>query len=214
MSLQSIEKAKKRIEEIKKNRVKEEADIADQIRKLEEDLKNAEAAAADAVNRMDVTAYKKANAQKEDARIQKEMYEARRDTLKASALISDIEYNNLVSAIMDEVKALGDAQAVKMARIAEDFAKAAAGLRSAQQDANACLRILQHDIYRDADRPILNKSTGAVDIRSEKKIDIWDIITWIESPILNDAYTTTTGKKADKSNRPGGITLDGVMITG
>ena len=115
---------------------------------------------------------------------------------------------------MDEVKALEDAQAVKMARIAEDFAKAAAGLRSAQKEANACLRILQHDIYRDADRTILNKSTGAVDIRSEKKIDIWDIITWLEGPILDDAYTTTTGKKAAQSNRPEGITLDGVMITG
>jgi len=214
MSLQSIEKAKKRIEEIKKNRVKEEADIADQIRNLEEDLKRAETAAADAVNRMDVTAYKKANAQKEDARIQKEMYEARRDTLKASALISDIEYNNLVSAIMDEVKALEDAQAVKMVRLAEDCAKAAAGLRSAQKDANACLRILQHDIYRDADRPILNKETRAMDARTEKKIDIWDIITWLEGPILDDAYTTTTGKKAAQSNRPEGITLDGVMITG
>lgn len=214
MKLKSVENANRRIEEIKKNRAKEEAEIAGKIQQAKEDMEKATGAIAAAVNSTDLTAYKRATAERDEARIKKEMYEARLDILKASALISEHEYNSLVSAIIDEVKGMEKTRAAEMAAISEQCAKAAAGLRSAQIDANKCLATLQHDVYRDADRTVINPSTRVYDAKSKKEIDVWDTITWLEDPIQDDSYTATTGKKVTVSSRPAGILIDGEMITG
>ena len=213
MKLKSVENANRRIEEIKKNRAKEEAEIAGKIQQAKEDMEKATGAIAAAVNSTDLTAYKRATAERDEARIKKEMYEARLDILKASALISETEYNNLVNAIIDEVKGMEKTKAAEMVAISEQCAKAAAGLRSAQKDANKCLATLQHDIYRDADREVVNPSTGVYSARSKKEIEIWDTITWLEDPIQDTAYTEATGKKVTSDQRRGGILLNGELIT-
>lgn len=194
MKLKSVDTVNKQIKLIQDARASEVREIVELISKAAADI---EAAAQDmerAMHATDVNAYKEARSEKDEAGIRKEMYEARLAELKNRELITESEYKAMVSSIKKEVAEIEAEDSAKLVEFANWCAIRKMERTAINNEADACLSVLQHDIYRDADRVYADPDKTRFDPRTAQRVDMSENSAWMKDVYLDkDAYTKATG---------------------
>lgn len=157
----------------------------------------------DAINRVieqatiegDIKAYQKAKAERADVLDSKEMHERRLTMIDAEPLITKGEYEDAIKAIYAEIAALDDATKQTLAKLSEEMEKAATELQDALNKANDVCHLLQHDIYRDADRTRTHNGTMLQLPNENKHIDKWETVNWGMTAVRHHQYSEYTGRK-------------------
>ena len=194
MKLTSVKKAEQLIEKLKKTGAQELPELEAVIKKITEQKDAAANKMTKAVETGGPAAYQDAKAEYNNAIDSLEMYARRREYLQSRPLISQAQYEEVVSDICQEMAEAETSTIDTLEKLAEQMNAAAVELEEAQAKANKVLATLQHDIYRDADRS-RDKDGRIKPIFSEiKKVDKWQVINWGKSAVKNKEYISYTGR--------------------
>lgn len=145
-----------------------------------------------ATNESDIIKYREAKAEYSENIDAKEMHEKRLDKLKNKPYISELEYKNYISAIYNEVSAVNDNVKQKLAKLSLEMSEAVSPLSDTIKKANSILRILQHDLYRDADRTVVANGTMLFLDSEDKQIYKPDTIHWGMAGVNDPLYKEYT----------------------
>lgn len=194
MILKSSETARARVDEALKDAAKSREETAKALTALNEKNAAEESAMNEALTSGNIEGYQQHKAALDAVKDIKAAHEKRAEILEHKELITEAEYNEMVSAIMDEArKECEKAEKLIVSHI-NNAIKVGAQLCEAYDDAEKVLRILQNDVYRNADRPHDNNGNpkgwvGAKEIPRE----CWDIVKWIVSITDNPTYRYCAG---------------------
>ena len=159
-----------------------------------EAAKKAEAALEAATRKNDIEAYQKAKASKLKAEDSSEMHSAIADTLSHKELISEADYTRLADTVLNEAKNLELEAQKNLLKLAGEMKSLGVELEEAQTTINDILSLLQHDVYRDADRRI--KDRRPINPSDKLQVNFWDTIWLAQSAVNSHAYKDITeGKK-------------------
>lgn len=192
--LKSAQAAENRIEKILSDSVTEKAVLEERIETEAAAIAEANKAMEAAAMTGDVKAYQKAKRERRDMADAREMHERRMSVLNGEPLISGAEYKKETDAIFAEFAALKDQAEKNLVRLSDEMNAVAEEVQEAVAHANEVLYRLQHDIYRDADRP-LDEKGNTYGSAGEKRLDGLGLIHWGRSGVTHYQYETRTGRK-------------------
>lgn len=176
MELKQVKAAEAKAKKILNDRETEINDITKQISDAEVAMVTAKKEMELATNKSDLIAYKKSKQQYSDAQISTEMYSKRLDALENKPLISKDDYDKLIDSIFDEMdEALDEteAQFIKLFSSAHEISKE---LMSAGEKANEIIKMIQSNVYKDADR--LRAANGTIVDRQKEFSKHYDTCRW------------------------------------
>lgn len=175
-NLKETEALERRIDKILQDREAETAAILEKIKEESEAIEKAQKEMEAATVAGDAKAYSKAKAKRAEAADAKEMHETRLDTLTNRPLISKDEYERASNEIREAVATLENQKRDQLAELSEKMNVIAQEMREVTDKANAALRRLQHNVYRDADIP--RGKNGEL------------IVTWVNANSVKDTSGT------------------------
>ena len=193
-TLKAVSEAENTVKRILSAREAETADLEEQVKYAAAAIDKANADMEAATEAGDVIAYQKAKADRRDAADAKEMYENRLNALNDKNLISKGDYEKTVADIYAELAALDDQTKQRLAKLSEQMEAAALELQEAQAYANKVLYRLQHELYRDADRSLVNGKMLQM-ISEDKKVDKGGTILWGKAGVTHYQYKQYTGRE-------------------
>lgn len=171
--------ASEKIEKILADRETSEKNVAEALKADAAALQKAESDMRQAVTGNNLEAYQKAKRALQNAKDSQELHGAWAKSVKEQPGITEAEYKDMVSAIYAELDALANETLQKAVKIADEMAAAGDALAEAQEQANAVLRRLQHDVYKDADRTHSKKTGEPLFISSEDKaVNKWEVLNF------------------------------------
>lgn len=128
-----------------------------------------------------------------------EIHSKRLNHLQNNPVVSAEDYESMTASIKAEFDVLNGQTLEKLADLTEQMEAAADELLEAQERANNVLKLLQHDLYKDADR-MRSSATGKIifTVLENKAIDCSDAILWGRSAATNAMYE----QYSEKYRRP------------
>lgn len=147
-----------------------------------------------ATNGGDLKAYQTAKRERQDASDALEMHTARLSALEKKPLISKADYDQAISSVYSEIEQLDTKAKQDLAQLSEQMEKIVTDLQDAISEANRVLQVLQHDVYRDADRRLNNKGDIIMTPSEDKRINKADTISWGRAGVLHSQYARFTGR--------------------
>lgn len=195
MILKASEEARNKAAELLNAAEKGRQDTAEQIQALNEQIAITEKEMNAALQTGNVEEYQRLKSTLEAAKDIKAAHEERAEILKGKALITQEEYEELTGAILAEAEAKRIKAIKEIVNYINKAAEAGADLCEAYTDADETLHIVQHDLYRNADRPHY-KAGQPVGWIGDKCIPraAWGIVEWIQAIIDNPTYRAATGR--------------------
>lgn len=172
--------------------------LADEIDKEAAAIERAKEAMEAATIAGDVKAYQQAKAARRDAEDAKEMHEARINALNNDPLISQSDYEKAVANIYAEVAAFDDQTKQQLAKLSDQMEQAADRLKQATEHANTVLRMLQSDVYRDADRSRDKNGNMLKIVHESKSVSTWETVSWGKAGVTHYKYGEYTGRHVDQ----------------
>lgn len=194
-TLKAVNAVEKTVKKILSDRVTETADLTEQVKKEAAAIAKFSEAMEAATTAGDVKAYQRAKADRRDAADAKEMYEARLNALNNKPLISKADYEKAVADIYAEIAALEDQKKQQLAKLSDQMETEALELQEATEKANAVLRRLQKEVYRDADRSRNAKGDIMTLSHEDKAVNKWATISWGKVGVTSHQYAEYTGRK-------------------
>lgn len=170
---------------------KADANIADEekiINDLNDSIAKYEQEKADAVKAGDNDKYKEAKSKLDDLNFSKTYHEERIRTFKTAPLISDSEYNHMVSDIMLQLRKESDANILETVNFLMKGRDKAEALNALIKEANEVLKKLQREVYREDLYKVDNdgcyiiskvNNRPMIDRNKVKSFDDYDYINWI-----------------------------------
>lgn len=190
--LSKTKEATKRSEQLLQERAASLEQLNTLLAEDQQAINAAEAAIKAATMSDDLQAFRAAKNDLSAAQDALEMHTKRRTVLENGPLITDEEYNKLVSDMIAEIKTIERKTQKRLVSLADQMAEAGQALQDSQQAVNTALRRLQHDIYRDADRTRRNGQIILI-ASEDKQVDTWETINWSKAPLENDVYKRCKG---------------------
>ena len=184
-------KSAKKLEEKNEKILEDRANELKTLEKLiDEDIEeiakfNGEMNLATASN--DADAYLKAKERRRAAEDRKEMHDRRYATLDHEALITKEDYEKYYQSVYKEFHALARQTRAKLGCLAKQMGEITEEFAQAQEYANNVLFKLQNDVYRNADRTVINGNMLFIAGENKQVYDS-ELIRWGKKAIDDDQY--------------------------
>ncbi len=193
--LQAVTKAEEMAKKILSDRTKETAELEAKVKQEAIAIEEANKAMEVATIAGNVKAYQKAKADRRDAADAKEMHDARLNALNHKPLISKADYEKAVAEIYAEIAGIDDKAKQNLTKLSEQMEAEILELQEDIKKANEVLHLLQHNVYRDADRKTDAQGEPLFLPHEDKKIEKWETINWGKAGVMHPQYTRYTGRK-------------------
>ena len=159
-----------------------------ELRELSEELERA-------TKSSNADGYQKTKEKMNKASNRLEMYEKRHDSLKSKALIDESEYHALVTGIMDELTEQCERDRSEILPLLERIMVIVDNNKKLVDEGNKTLLRLQHEIFRDADRKIIN---GIYYARDQKRFKDERVLNF-KHIAYNPVYISLTREQGDRA---------------
>lgn len=193
METKAIKAVNEKINQILNDRDKEISALAEQVKSESNTIKAAEGEMTAATIAGDVKAYQKAKAKRTNACDAKEMHEKRVEMLNKKPLITETEYNLMVSDVASEMSELDNNAKEKLAELSNEMNAIGLELKEAQEDANEVLKKLKVRVFDNATPADIRSGKYSVNRAKPRTVDKWETIWWATSGVNTDGYKKHTG---------------------
>ena len=186
--LKTAEEIEKRIEVILSNAEKQRVQLQEERQSVANSIDDSIKAMDAATAAGDTTLYRKAKDKMREYMDAKEMIDKRLQVIAGAPILKEAEYNEMINAVYSEFEELNKAKAKKILALADKMQAEAADLENAINHANNVLYNLQHNVYRNADKP--RRADGSIVDTPifDKKIDNWSAVFLGKAAAANDNY--------------------------
>lgn len=189
--MKSVEKAEKVINSIREMTEKQNALIADELKKINAKIEENEAAAQKAEESLDAVTYAKVNNELASLRLQKKMFEDRLKVVNSPDVISESEYKELTSDIMKEFADELAAAEKELFDLSNKMKAVADRIGSDREAANKALHTLQVEIYQCKD---CRRENGVIWQADIKEFKIPEAEYWARAGYQMPQYSEYKGK--------------------
>ncbi len=165
--MKSVTTAEKLIQKVIADRDRKTAEAQQLIQETEKTLLEIEDRIDKAAKDGDADAFRQARKDRLEVLELQELYNRQNEALSKRQLITKEDYERTIKDIFAEYDAKQLCAKEKLAKLAEQMADIAEELDVSFQEANVVLKLLQHDVYMDADRmkhPRTGECLTAVDM--------------------------------------------------
>lgn len=184
----NLKEYQKKIEQIKADCNRNAEEISEKLREYKTKAEEASEEMKAALDSGDDAAYTKALTARNVALSFIDSYEERARRFNTGPMISEEEYNALISGITSEIRKTCNNDKRKVLNLCEQIKTIAAGNLATVEEGNRLLHEVQAGLYRYTDCSRTKEGSPILYSGAEKAVNDYDLSVWTDAAINNNAH--------------------------